>query len=87
MTTATKTEGCRKTKRTMTTELVCPCGNRLTVSVDKKGWLTSLWAVGLANRWIVELSKIVESGWQDHFEAQCPKCLDEKPSQCQCRDC
>jgi hypothetical protein len=84
MTTAIKTAGCRTNNGKMMTELVCCCGNRLKVSVKKDGWIVSLWATGLANRWLVELDKLVDHGWAKEFAARCPKCR-VKP--CQCRDC
>jgi hypothetical protein len=82
MTTAIKTAECRKTKKTMTTELVCPCGNRLKVSVQKNGWFLSLEAVAMANHWNLDLHT---SSLGETFPALCPKCHDVH--HCQCRDC
>lgn len=83
MTTATKTAGCRKTKK-MKTELVCPCGRTLEVMVQKNGWFLSLEAVALANRW--KLESAFEVKLVDKIPAYCPDCHDTY-RQCQCRDC
>ena len=81
MTTATKTAGCRRTK--MTTDLVCPCGKRLKVSVQKNGWLLSLIAVALAHHW--KLEENFEVHWGKTMPAYCPNC--HGTHQCQRRDC
>lgn len=40
--------------KTVETELVCPCGKRLSISVSKKGWYPSLIAVATASLWNVD---------------------------------
>lgn len=83
MTTPMRTEGSPTNKRTRTTELVCPCGKRLEISVDKNGWLLSLLAITLAHRW--KLKDATMSEWSEEIDATCPTC--RAPEQCQCRDC
>jgi hypothetical protein len=79
-----KTKIHRKTAK-LTTELVCPCGARFKVTVKKKGWLLSLWRVGLTKRWVIELDKLVDGIFKPEIPAKCPKCLGAPA--CQCRDC
>jgi hypothetical protein len=67
----------------MTTELVCRCGNRLKVSIQKNGWLLSLLAVSLANRW--RLDHLEDIKWEEEIPGHCPKC--HAAPGCQCRDC
>lgn len=71
MATPIKTEGSR-TSRKVTTDLVCDCGRRLSISVDKKGWLVSMWAVALANRW--NLKSYEQAALNPEFPAICPQC-------------
>lgn len=56
------------------TDLVCVCGKTLTVMVPDKGWLISLIATALANRWKIEQS--YEVSWSDRIDAYCPNCHD-----------
>lgn len=56
----------------MKTELVCPCGRRLEVSVRKRGWLMSLIAVALASRW--KVCEHYEAKWGKTIDAYCPDC-------------
>jgi hypothetical protein len=69
----------------MKTNLVCPCGARLAVSVQKRGWLLSVIAIALASHWVVNPARIVSGEWSNEMPATCPKCW-HKPK-CQCRDC
>ena len=69
----------------MKTELVCQCGQRLEVSVQSCGWVLSLEAVALANRWVINPERIISGEWSDYMPATCPKCY-QRPK-CQCRDC
>lgn len=61
----------RKTAK-MTTELVCPCGKRLKVSVNQNGWMPSLEAVANASSW--HLDRFVEIDWAREIPAFCPHC-------------
>lgn len=70
-TSQTKSPRMRKERRT---ELVCVCGKRLDVWVPNEGWLPSLIAVALANRWKIEQHWEVE--WRNEIDAYCPNCHD-----------
>lgn len=63
-----------KIATTRTGELVCPCGNRLSVTVPAVGWLMSLLALSLANHW--KLAAGYDTPWSDEMPAFCPKCHD-----------
>jgi len=79
-TTKTPTSPTRR-RRMMRTELCCPCGKKLEVSVRKNGWYLSLEAVALANKW--QLSDIEGfGGMAARFPALCPECHHHN----QCRD-
>lgn len=71
-TTPTKTGECPTSGKTRTTDLLCVCGKKLTVTVPKAGWLVSLIATALANRWKVEQSYEVQ--WSNPIDAYCPNC-------------
>lgn len=58
----------------MTTELVCPCGKRLEVSVESNGWFDALSAVALANRW--KLEDNFDFRISEQTPAYCPYCHD-----------
>lgn len=66
-----KTMTCRKTAKMMT-ELVCPCGHRLEVSVKFNGWYIDLLDVAHASGWRVQDSPMLSQ----HIAAKCPQCRD-----------
>ena len=77
MTTAIPMVGSLMNKQKMMTELVCPCGNRLEVSINKNGWFLSLQAVALANRWLLSDSDHGDLRAGCTFPARCPNCHDQ----------
>lgn len=79
MTIPIKMEECPRTKATrpihqttMKTELVCPCGKRLEVSVRKNGWWTSLIVVAAASLWNID--RYADIAWGKEIPAFCPHC-------------
>lgn len=64
--------GSPKIPTTRTTDLVCDCKRRLTVTVPAAGWRLSLVATALAERW--KLPQGYETEWSDKIPALCPNC-------------
>ena len=73
--TTTKILPSRTKSRTMMTNLVCHCGKRLEVSVRKDGWMLSLQAVALGNRW--HLDHWLDLVWAKEIAALCPGCWEK----------
>ena len=65
----------RAKPKTTITELVCPCGKRLSISVRKNVWYPSLIAVATANLWNVDEFVEVKPG--KTIPAFCPHCRME----------